>query len=302
MSTFNQMVTRVQALVGNHTLATATVVGALVNSRHRGLLESYDWSRRKQDIVINSVVDKTAGTVTLTSGSATVTGSGTAFAASDVGRSIQFADSIFTVRTYSSATSITLGDANGTAVTFPGTTVAGQGYTIFTQRYSLGTGIEQIINMAYQNPITEVSEEWIDFMDSSRVATASNPYHYARTSRGSTDDVRIELYPRPSSPISVNVKIEKGHTDLSSTDNPIVPSGPVEWWAAVDACYFLFAKTKDNAWLTLVGKYEPNAQKSEEFEKNSDSKKFGTIQAVRDVGSGIGFGGTDFGLAHDIGE
>ncbi len=302
MSTFNQMVTRVQALVGNHTLATATVVGALVNSRHRGLLESYDWSRRKQDIVINSVVDKTAGTVTLTSGSATVTGSGTAFAATDVGRSIQFADSIFAVRTYSSTTSITLGDANGTAVTFPGTTVAGQGYTIFTQRYSLGTGIEQIINMAYQNPITEVSEEWIDFMDSSRVATASNPYHYARTSRGATDDVRIELYPRPSSPISVNVKIEKGHTDMSSTDNPIVAAGPIEWWSAVDACSFLYAKTKDNSWLTLASQYRTDAAKSEEFEKNQDIKKFGTIQAVRDVGSGIGFGGTDFAVMHDIGE
>ncbi len=301
MSTFNQMVTRVQALVGNHTLATATVVGALVNSRHRGLLESYDWSRRKNDIIVNTAVDKDAGTVTLTSGSATVTGSGTAFAATDVGRSIQFADSIYQVRTYSSATSITLGDANGTAVLFPGTTVAGQGYTIFTQRYSLGTGIEQILVVKYQNEITEVSEEWLDSVDPSREGAASNPYHYARTSRGSTDDVRIELYPRPSSPISVNVKVELGHTDLSSTQTPIVPSGPVEWWAAVDACYFLFAKTKDNAWLTLVGKYEPNAQKSEEFEKNSDQKKFGTIQAIRDIGGGTGLGGTDFGVGRDVG-
>jgi len=301
MSTFNQMISRVQALVGSHALANSTVVGTLVNSRHRGLLESYDWSRRKQDIIVNSVADKTAGTVTLTSGSATVTGSGTAFAASDVGRTIQFADSLFQVRTYSSPTSITIGDANGTAVLYPGDTAV-SGYTIFTQRYSVGTGIEQIVEMAYQNPITEVSEEWIDFMDSSRVSTATNPYHYARTSRGTTDDVRIELYPRPSSPITINVKVELGHTDLSSTQTPIVPSGPCEWFAATDACFFLYAKTKDNSWLQLAANYEKQAGRALEFELNQDMKKFGTIQAVRDVGSGIGFGGTDFALTHDIGE
>lgn len=299
MSTFNQMVARVQALVASHSQATSTIVGTFVNSRHRALLESYDWSRRKQDVVINTAVDKDAGTVALTSGSAAVAGTSTAFAATDVGRSIQFADSIYTVATYTNSTTITLGDANGSAVVFPGTSVATQAYTIFTQRYSLGQGIEQIISVKYQGEITEVSEEYLDSIDPSRSGSGT-PLYYARTSRGANDDVRIELYPRALSPISVNVKIERGHVDLVSTENPLVPSGPVEWWAAVDTCYFLTAKTKDPTWLQLAQSYEKQATKSEEFEHNQDNRKFGVIGQVRDVQGTTGLGATDFALDKDI--
>ncbi len=294
------MILRVKSLVGNHSKADSTIVGELVNSRHRGLLESYGWSRRKQDVIVNTAVDKTAGTVALTSASGTVTGTSTAFAATDVGRSIQFTDSIYTVYSYTSATSIALGDANGTAVLFPGTSATGQSYVMFTQRYSLGIGIEQIIGVKYQSPLTEVSEEYLNYIDPSRSGTGSAPMYYARTSRGANDDVRIELYPRPAEPISVNVHVERGHTDLVSTQNPIVPSGPVEWWAAVDCCYFLYAKTEDDKWLQLATRYEKNASTSLEFELNQDSKKFGVIQSVPDVGGGTGLGATDFGLDKDV--
>ncbi len=301
MSNFNQMVSRVTSLVANHSQATATKVGEFVNSRHRALLESYDWSRRKQDVIINTAVDKDAGTVALTVGSGTVTGTSTAFAATDVGRSIQFASSIYTVYSYSSPTSITLGDANGTAVVFPGTSVTGQSYVMFTQRYSLGVGIEQIIFVKYQSELAEVSEEYLDSIDPTRQGTGAAPMYFARTSRGANDDVRIEVYPRPSAPITINVKIERGHVDLTTTQNPIVPSGPVEWWAAVDTCYFLGAKTKDPYWLQLATAYEKQAVKSEEFEHNQDNRKFGQIQQTRDVGGGVGLGETDFALDKDVG-
>ena len=302
MATFTQMVSRVRSLVANHSQATTTVVGEFINSRHRGLLESFDWSRRKQDIIIGTVIDKTAGTIALTNGSSTVTGTSTSFASTDVGRSLIIGDSIYSVFSYTSATSIKLGDANGTEVTYPGETESGLSYVMFTQRYSLGTGIEQIISVKQQSEITEVSEEYLDSIDPTRQATGDCPSVYARTSRGSSDDVRIELYPRPSAGIAINVKIEKGHTDLSGSNNPIVPSGPVEWFAAVDSCYFLFAKTSDQKWLALAAKYEDKAQESLEFEKNQDYRKFGVIQSVRDVGGGTGLGGTDFGLDHDVGD
>ena len=51
------MVNRVQSLVGRHSLATADLVTSFVNSRHSDLLESYDWSRKKQEIALTAVPD-----------------------------------------------------------------------------------------------------------------------------------------------------------------------------------------------------------------------------------------------------
>lgn len=300
------MITRAQSLVGSHALATTTVVGNFVNSRHRDLLESHDWSRRKNDVLISSVVDKSAGTVTVTNGNATVLGSGTAFASADVGRTVRIgtdAWGLWTVNAVADTTHFTLGDANGTAVVFPGDTAAAQTYLMFTQRYSLGSAIEQIISVKYQSPLTEVSEEFLDQRDPSRLTTGTIPVWFARCSRdlsGTNDLVRIEIYPRPASVITINVKIEKAHTDLTATQNPIVPSGPLQWFAAVDTCYFLHAKTKDETWLALAATYQKQGDTSLEFEVGQDAKKMGVIQSVQDVNGGVPLGSTDFGLDHDV--
>src|SRR6185369_3309372 len=49
-----------------------------------------------------------AGTLSLTNGSATVTGTSTAFAATDVGKGIQILGVNYTIKTFSSATAITI--------------------------------------------------------------------------------------------------------------------------------------------------------------------------------------------------
>ncbi len=99
----------------------------------------------------------------------------------------------------------------------------------------------------------------------------------------------------------MTVGIVKGHTDLSGTSFPIVPSGPVEWAAAVDGCYFLFAKTKEQKWIQLAQTYNREFDKSFEKEKNEDNKKFGLSPAIKDVGGGVPLSGTDFGITHDTG-
>lgn len=300
------MVSRVKSLVGNHSLATSSVVGAFVNSRHRNLLESYDWSRRKQDVIITSAVDKIAGRITVANGSSNVTGSGTSFAQSDVGRSLKIgsnSDSIWNIKSVGGAAALVLGDANGSTVAYPGANASSQTYLIFTQYYNLGTGIEQIIDVKYKTSLTEVSEEFLNELDPSRTATG-DPMYFARGSRnmsGNNDIVRIELYPRLETAVAINVKIEKGHTDLTGTQNPIVPSGPVEWFAAVDTCFYLKAKTKDDSWMTLAQAFSTNGEQSREFELSQDSRKFGVQQTVRDVVGGVGLGMTDYGLDRDTG-
>lgn len=84
----------------------------------------WSWLRSESEFLIND--SKAAGTVTVTRNSATVVGSGTAFAATDVGRQFRVGSNqpIYSIQTFTSATSIALDRPYG------GTTAAGQAYRI----------------------------------------------------------------------------------------------------------------------------------------------------------------------------
>lgn len=303
MANFNTSVSTIQRLVGNHALATVAIVGEAFNKQHADLLESGSWSRKKTEILVPTVADKSAGTIAVTNGSAAIVGTSTSFATADEGRYIILSDSdsLYVLKSRTSATGISLGDLNGTSVNFPGTTASGLTYTIFTRWYSLTAGIEQILGVTYQNKIEEVSQEYLDWLDPTRTATGSAPTRFCRGPRnmsGANDIVRLEFHPRPSSPISIRVAVLLGHTDLSGTSNPIVPSQPIEWLAAEQICYYLFSKTKEEKWLALGDRYQKRGGLALEKAIEEDSKKFGLIQAVQDVAS-TGLSG-DFAVDHDV--
>jgi len=202
-----------------------------------------------------------------------------------------------------SGSDITLGDFNGTTINYQGTTNTAATYVMFQRWYSLGAAIESIVSVFHTNKIHERDLEFLDGLDPRRLSTGDTPIYYARGPRdqsGTNDLVQIEFWPRASSTIAVTVGIVKGHTDLSGTTNPIVPSSIVEWAGAVDGCYFLFSKTKEQKFLQLASTYNQEFEKSLEREKNEDNKKFGLSQGIKDVGGGVPLSGTDFGITHDL--
>ena len=308
MANLSSMINRVQVLVGRHALATTDDVRGLINSRHSSLLESYDWHRKRQDIIITTAADKNTGTATVTSGSSTVVGSGTAWATSDEGRCITLGDknSFYQIKSVASATSLTLGDLFGNTVTYAGLDATAQGFIIWTKRYPLGAGIEQIVSVRYQSKLLETSTAYIDSVDPARRGSGI-PTAFARGERimtGTNDIATVEFFPRPPAvPIAINVAVLLGHVDLHPSDNPIVPSGPLEWAAAVDVAYMLHARTADTKgrWLTLADKWNTEFEKALERELRFDASKFGVIQQVADVYHG-GNLGDDFLASHDLGD
>jgi hypothetical protein len=284
---FSSMVSRVQLLVGDHALLTGSndsKAQKIVNAAHEELMEYWEWSRKKQEIVIVTSADKTAGTVNLTNGSENVTGSSTAFAAADVGKTIVLAGALhdlYTIKTYTSPTAIVLGDLNGTTVGYHGENVTGAAYRIFQRFYSLTTGIESIMLPSRQYAITEVSMELIDATDPSREETG-DIVHFARGPRTSAGLVQVEFWPRPNAATVIRVPVLKGHTDMSGTTEPIVPSIVVIWKAAEDACYYLQAKTNDENWLQLADGYKKSFIAALSEAKILDAKKFGLPSQIRE--------------------
>ena len=298
MSDFNTSITRIQDLLGNHKSADDTVVGRLYNSRHRNLLESHEWSRKKGEIILALVAEESTGTFSITNGSSSVTGTSTSLSSADVGKYIRFSsDSGLYVVKAEADPVLTLGDFNESTVEYQGDTDTEASYVLWKRWYSLGTAIESIVSVFHTNKIHERDLEFLDGLDPRRQSTGDTPIYFARGPRdqsGTNDLVQIEFWPRASSTIAVTVGILKGHTDLSSTSHPIVPSGIVEWGAAVDGCYFLFSKTKENKWLQLAGTYNGELAKTKEEEIRLDNKKFGLSQSIKDVGGGHGLAGGDF--------
>ena len=303
MANFTASVSTIQRLVGNHSLATTAIVGEIFNEQHSDLLEVHNWSRRKQEIVVTTATDKTAGTIAVTNGSANIVGTSTALAASDVGRYIKIndEDSLYVIKTFTDTTHVSLGDLNGTAVNYPGTTASGLSYAIFTRWYEIGAAIEQILSVNYQGKLEETSQEYLDYLDTSRTGTGT-PSRFCRGPRnmsGANDIVRLEFHPRPSSPIGIRIAVQLAHTDLSGTQNPLVPSQVIKWFAAEHVCYYLFAKTKEEKWMPLAGTYNKRAMAALERAIIEDEKKFGVIQAIKDTG-GDGLFGGDFAVDHDV--
>src|SRR5262245_10840118 len=100
MANLDSSVRRIQGLVGNNSLATVDQVRSFYNTRHSSFLDSFDWSRKKGEMAITVVTDKSNGTLTVMNGSPTVVGASTSFTASDVDKYVKIGgddDSLFVV-------------------------------------------------------------------------------------------------------------------------------------------------------------------------------------------------------------
>jgi hypothetical protein len=115
-----------------------------IRDRYRRILERRDWSalRREGEFQLNA--QKTAGTVAITRGSTTVTGTSTAFASTDVGRQFKAGSDapVYTISAYTSSTSVSLDRAYG------GATVTAATYRIFDGYVTAPTDFLRFISVS----------------------------------------------------------------------------------------------------------------------------------------------------------
>ena len=308
MAKIDSSINRVQFLIGNHSIATRDLCLSFFNTRHASLLDSYDWSRKKGEIAITAVPEKSNGTLTVMNGSNVVNGTSTSFTASDVDSYVRIGgddDSLYVVGAVNHSAQFTLVDLNGAPLPFPGSSASGQSYVMFKRFYTLPLGIEMLFEIKGETPLVKKTYEFIDAEDPTRTSTTDSPLCWApveRDRRNGQDLMRIEIWPRPTSAKIYTASAQFGHVDLQVNQHPIVPSEILEWYAAADVCFALAARTKDVTWIPLATKYIEQGDIAKELQLGKDRDKFGTISAVQDVHSGIPLGLTDFALNHDSGD
>lgn len=291
MATFVSMRTRLALLTGNH--FTTSDINAILNRVHQEEVEARAWHRLRSTVALNTVAPITTGTVSISQDGTTVTGVGTSFAAADVGKFIRIDgdDTPIVVASRSSTTSITVGTAWAPAA------VSGGTYSLFPLRYALPAGAQKANWIKRTLPLTEATQEWLDYVDPQRTSTASVATHWAAAPRSSADLYQVELWPVATTPVAYTVEYLKGHTDMSAdADTPLLPSSVVENKALHDLFMALYGSKAHEPFFALAKTYWTRYVSELDSAVYRDRIQYGTPMELEPTGS-VDY---DYAVLHDV--
>jgi hypothetical protein len=119
------------------------VITSWIQASYEALLDGYPWAALDGEAVLQTAAPEETGAVTVTAGSATVAGVGTAFAAGNVGQKflVDGVSGWYTVTAVASAVSLTLDRV------YEGDTAAGTSYAIVQDTYPLPAEVKSVKQM-----------------------------------------------------------------------------------------------------------------------------------------------------------
>lgn len=294
MATQSDVSTRVASLLGTDANLSTAEILSLCQTRYETLCDLFVWSRRLREFTITTVAQtasSTSDTVTVTNGSSTITSAGTPFTAGMAGRQIAIGTSVvqyFYVSSFTDSANLVLGDGEGNAVTWPGSTSAGNSWRIFQTIYTLPTDAEDIWSLAGDGEIDEYDggRAALDIDDPYRLTTNTYPTRYCWAGEATTGGLReIELWPVPSSAVLLRGQYMKAAATLAASTALDVPVPLLVYGTAADACGLLQAKEQSPQWAVLQGFYEGKFSSALEDYRRKDQ---GRLSLPRTIGRSPG--------------
>lgn len=245
----------------------ATLIKRWINLADDEIYSRNDWYWAFDRELVQTVIDKTAGTVAVSAGGTTVTGTSTAFSTTlDVGKFIQFSSSNdwYKVTAVASTTSLTIEKA------YVGTTaLSGGTYKLRQVFYSLSSSVEKVLDV--RQMVTPAKIELVHYRTLDRLrphqSSTGNPGIYAIWGYDSSNNWTFSLDPIPDSVMNLEVRFKKKRTDMSAdSDNPSTP----EKWKNVVLDGALFRGYE----YVRIGSSDPNDKRMEQaiarFERGID--------------------------------
>jgi len=212
-----------------------TEVQRWINITQQDIVGRWPWTFLRGEENITTVPDYTTGTVSISSGGITVTGVSTVFTSSmaDGTYKIQFEGALdwYTISTYVSATSITIGTPYAPSTNL----AAGSTYTIRRMYYPLSSNADRIIDIKNNNTPIKMFETDMRTLDSVSpdLQATNNSYAFVAWTTNTTassayyQNIMIQPYPFPSDARLLWVKTILRVSDLvNATDTSVIP---VKW-------------------------------------------------------------------------
>jgi hypothetical protein len=189
-----------------------------IKERYRTILDELDWRGIQKQAILSTTAEYAEGTVALTNGSTTVTGTDTTFTSAMTGREFRVSGrDEFYVFTYVSATSGTLSRG------YEGDTDTETTYKIFQRVYSLASDIDILEGIKFLQPngaLEEISQARLDETAPTRILVGT-PTRFALSDYDSDDRPTVELYPIPSEARGLPYRYTSRPTDLSAAADVI---------------------------------------------------------------------------------
>ena len=233
------------------------LVQQAVKNAYNRALSMHSWSELLQDGEKVIATEYSTGTVAVTNGSTTVTGSGTTFTSAMTGRQIIFDDAdgqpYYTV-TYVSATSLTLDRAYGGADDSSTTYSIGEYYVEFPSDLSVLTNVRDLNN---NWSITGQAHQqgYLDMVDAKRTSTGSPSIFVAAPPRVSSGVAypRYEFWPRISAGTHIAYQYLKDAALTSNSTYLIVmlPSEAIVYGALADLCLWPGTGERPNPYFNM---------------------------------------------------
>lgn len=192
-----------------------------VRDRYRKVCEKHLWSFKMGRSAFGTTDVYNTGTVTLTNGSATITGSGTTFTSGMVGRQFKVNGFLWTITAFGGVTSLTVDQA------WLGATAASNSYSIVTAYI---TPSPTDFHAFYS--VVDQSNNWrlhlgydakqLDSIDARRSSTGQ-PYIVASAGIYNSSNVPMfEIWPHPTTQKMYSYTYERRIDDLTEDDTPPV--------------------------------------------------------------------------------
>lgn len=187
----------------------------------------FEWLYKRA--YVQTIVDRTAGTVAITNGAAAVTGTGTAFATTDVRSFIRFEGDTnwYEVTARASTTAITIGN------NFQGATLTAGTYTLRTVYYNLPTDVVSIYDARQSNSPLKLTNLGVWTMDTYQpdINTTGKPTAYYRfrldpeIAVTAAKAIQVGFFPSPDDEYNIEFRYIKQLVDLSAdTDLSEIPA------------------------------------------------------------------------------
>lgn len=231
--TYANITTAVLGKIGITDSDVETVVKQALNDILEEVCQASNFSWLYGDGSFITTKPYETGTVAVTEGSTTITGTGTVWTSGMVGRKFYCGNATYKISAYVSSTELTLstnyaGDSN-TAAT----------YNIYQDEYSLASDVEDVISMRQENnpqKINKAGSEVLDAYYPQRISFAY-PSIYSINGYDSSGYIKVALYPIPNQARNIYYRSKKRVTEMSAdSDTPIIPLR-YRWVLAKGALY-----------------------------------------------------------------
>lgn len=254
MSNFGLMTSDLQLLTMGKLLPAD--LQSLLNRAQREEVEAYPWSFLFTNTVVNSIAVLNAGTVAVTTNSATVIGTGTAFPALALLPPVRAFIHIGTSNIAIPIASVS--GPNNLTMSSPwaGAALPSTAYNIIIPVYSV-VGFIEVYAIRQILELTKRSREYINRVDPARLAIGGNPsIEWCPWGFDSSGNIQIEIWPPPSAAVPYLIEGKIGAATMAlPTDLPQVPTSVISNKALSMACDSLLASSGNDKWGTLSDKY-----------------------------------------------